>query len=123
MHSWDHFQRRWNEQQSADIGQNKLDLVAMAEDARELEKFVVYLTAKSALGQRLEPEDPVLRAFLKVGHDEDPKRALLELVSKMEHRYTKRVVKCPKCGAGVRDVRGVHDERCQFCGATVPTQE
>lgn len=123
MNSWDHFQRRWNHQQSADIAQNKLDLVAMAEDARELEKFVVYLAAKSALGQRLTLEDPVLRAFLKVGGDEDPKRALLELISNMEHRHTKRVVKCPKCGAGVRDARGVYDERCQFCGATVPTQD
>lgn len=122
MHSWDSFHRRWEALQSADIAQNTQQVRALALDFAELEKFVVYLAAKLALGEAVEPDDPVVRQFLRVGKQDDPRRALLELVGNLQHRHAPRVVTCPKCGAGVRDVRGVRDERCQFCGATVRTE-
>lgn len=122
MNPWDSFHRRWDTLQSQDIGHNTADLSALRGAMLDLEKFVVYLTAKLALGQPLEPDDPVVREFLRVKKDEDPRRALLELVGQFQHRHTPRLVTCPKCGAGVRDVRGVLDERCQFCGATVRTE-
>lgn len=121
MHSWDTFRSRWELMQSADIAQNAKQLQALAVDFAELEKFVVYLAAKLALGQSLSPDDPAVRDFLRLGRADDPRRALLELVGNLQHKHTPKVVTCPKCGAGVRDVQGVLDERCQFCGATVRT--
>lgn len=121
MHSWDTFHRRWESMQSTDIARNTREVRELAVEFAELEQFVVYLAAQLALGQAVSAEDPVVRAFLRLRKDDDPRRALLELVGNLQHKHAPRVVTCPTCGAGVRDVRGVLDERCQFCGATVRT--
>lgn len=123
MNSWDHFQNRWNRQQSADIGRNTVDLAALTAELADLEKLMVYVVANAALGQPLTADDPVVRDFLKLARVEDPRRALLELVANIRHQHSPRVVACPKCGAGVRDLAGVTNERCQFCGATLSTND
>ena len=123
MNSWDHFQNRWNRQQSADIGRNAVDLAALTAELADLEKLMVYVVANAALGQPLTADDPVVRGFLKLTRVEDPRRALLELVANIRHQHSPRVVACPKCGAGVRDLVGVTNERCQFCGATLSTND
>jgi hypothetical protein len=123
MDAIDRLQQRWLRLQSQDIGKNSQDLALLALELAELQKFVVYLAAKAALGQPLTPEDPVLASFLKVGKKDDARRALLELVGHLAHQHAPRLVQCPACGAGVRDVHGVTDERCTFCGATVRTQD
>lgn len=122
-HSMDAMLARWNMLQSRDIAQNQLDLTKLAWEFAELEKFVLYLAAKAALGQPLEPNDPVLRQVVKVGPGEDLRAALVELVAQLQHRASPRIVKCPKCGAGVKDLRGVTEEKCQFCGAVVRTHD
>lgn len=123
MDAIDRLQQRWLRLQSQDIGKNTQDLALLALELAELEKFVVYLAAKAALGQPVTAEDPVLASFLKLGKKDDPRRALLELVGHLAHQHAPRLVQCPSCGAGVRDVRGVTDERCTFCGATVRTRD
>ena len=30
--------------------------------------------------------------------------------------------KCPKCGSAVRDLEGVHDEVCMWCGHRLTTE-
>jgi hypothetical protein len=95
----------------------------LASRVADLEKLMVYVVANAALGQPLTVDDPVVRGFLKLARVEDPRRALLELVANIRHQHSPRVVACPKCGAGVRDVIGVTDERCQFCGATLSTND
>jgi len=123
MDSWDYFQARWNHLQSADIGRNTVDIARLTADLAELEKFLVYVAAKAALAQPLTIDDPVVRSFLRLTRSDDPRRALVEIVANMQHLHRPRVVTCPKCGAGVRDLVGVKDERCQFCGATLATQD
>lgn len=123
MGSWDYFQNRWNHLQSADIARNAVDLATLTAELAELEKFMVYVVANAALGQPLSSDDPVVRGFLKLAAVDDPRRALLELVANIQHQHRPRVVTCPKCGAGVRDLVGVTDERCQFCGTTLSTRD
>ncbi len=123
MNSWAYFQNRWNQQQSADIGRNAVDLAALTAELADLEKLMVYVVANAALGQPLTADDPVVRDFLKLARVDDPRRALLELVANIRHQHSPRVVACPKCGAGVRDLVGVTNERCQFCGATLSTSD
>jgi hypothetical protein len=123
MRAIDHLQQTLLRLQREDIGNNTQDLAMLAIELAELEKFVVYFAAKAALGQPVTAEDPVLASFLKLGKKEDPRRALLELVGHLAHQYAPRLVQCPSCGAGVRDVHGVTDERCTFCGATVRTKD
>jgi hypothetical protein len=123
MYSWQHFQNRWNRMQSADIGRNTLDITALTADLANLDKFLVYLAAKAALGQPLTIEDPVLRTFLNIGRADNGRKALLEIVANMQHQHKPRVVQCPKCGAGVRDLVGITNERCQFCGITLATND
>lgn len=123
MNSIDYFQTRWLRWQSENIGKNTRDLAMLGIEVAELEKFIVYLAAKAALGHAVTAEDPVLASFLKVGKKDDPRRALLELVGHIAHQHAPRLVQCPSCGAGVRDVHGVTDERCTFCGTTVRTKD
>jgi hypothetical protein len=121
MHTWDSLRNRWDRIQSEDLSHNQRAIEALAGRVRALEQLVVYVVARSALGQPLDPSDPVLRDVFELGPRDDAHRALLEVVGQLQARLSPRVVTCPKCGAGVRDLPGVNDERCQFCGATVHT--
>ncbi|MFO0598402.1 MAG: hypothetical protein U0228_24060 [Myxococcaceae bacterium] len=123
MDHWDRLQHRWNMLQTEDIGRNKVDVAKLAVEVAELEKFVIYLAGKAALGEALTPEDPTLMQFVCTRDAKDPRRALVEIVGKLRDRTTPRIVPCPKCGAGVRDLHGITDEKCQFCGATVRTKD
>lgn len=117
----DFFQRRWNEMVSADMAHGASEMAALRAQVVALEKLVVYLGAKLALGESPGPDDATLRDFLHIGEGRDGRRALLELVAQLQPTQAVRIVTCPGCGAGVKDLPGVHDERCQFCGATVFT--
>lgn len=122
MSSWENFQYRWDRMQSADIGRNTRDVAEVAANLVELEQFLVYVTAKALLGEPLTLEDKTLRTFLKIDKEDDPRRALVETIAHVQHRHEPKLVKCPRCGSGVRDLRGITDETCNFCGARVRTE-
>ena len=113
---WEYFQYRWDRLQSAEIGRNTRDLAGLQQQVVELEKLLVYLVGRMALGEKLGLDDPEVRRFLHLGDAEDPERAVLAMVRGFEQRTGPKVVECPRCGAGVRDLPGVTDERCGMCG-------
>ena len=51
----------------------------------------------------------------------DPGAQVQEVIGKIRHGADPRLAKCPKCGAAVPDLPGVHDEVCQWCGYQLTT--
>lgn len=119
---WEYFRYRWDRMQSADIADNKIAITRAQEDIRELERMLIYLLGKLAMGESVTLADPVIKEFLhleKAGKEAE--KELLETLGKIRHGADPRLTKCPKCGAGVRDLAGVHDEVCQWCGHQLQT--
>ncbi|HOX46101.1 MAG TPA: hypothetical protein PK668_21035 [Myxococcota bacterium] len=121
-HGWDYFQHRWNVLQDAQIAENQKGIVNLEGQVVLLERTLVYVLAKGALGQPIGLEDPVLAEFLHLKDVADPRRALLELVSRLKGVDKERLVTCPTCGAKIRDIPGVLDEVCSWCGQQIRTQ-
>jgi len=119
---WDYFQHRWNVLQDSQIAENQKGIVNLEGQVVVLERMLVYLLARSALGQPLTLEDPVLVEFLHLKDVADPRRALLELVSRLRGVEKERLVTCPTCGAKIRDIPGVFDEACSWCGQQIRTE-
>lgn len=121
-HGWDYFQYRWDRMQSADIGTNKTDIVQLQGQVMQLEQMLVYVMAKLAIGEAPPLSDPSVRKFLQIDGVEDPRRAAEELARTFEARHSPRIVTCPSCGAGVRDLPGITNERCGWCGTELRTE-
>jgi hypothetical protein len=119
---WDYFQRRWNVMQDAQIAENQKGIVNLEGQLVALERMLVYALVKGALGQPLGLDDPLLQEFLHLKEVEDPRRALLELASNLRGVDQERLVTCPTCGAKVRDIPGVLDEVCSWCGQQIRTE-
>ncbi len=64
-------------------------------------------------------QDP-FRSFFNVPDGADPAAALAHAVRIAAPALGK--VTCPECGAVVKDLAGVTDERCVFCGHVLTTQ-
>jgi hypothetical protein len=87
-----------------------------------IEALLGYLTTKILLGQPLAAtDDPVLAFFQISPKNPDPLKRIAEIGA----RYAKMlgIVECPSCGSSVKDVEGVTNEVCGFCGATVTTEK
>jgi hypothetical protein len=108
--------------QSVDIGANAKDIVHLQTQVMQLEQMMVYLVAKTALGQGLTMESPTVKKFLHVQDGEDVTKAATQVVRSMEGRFVTKIVTCPSCGAGVRDLPGVTDETCNWCGTQLRTE-
>jgi len=120
--TWEYFRYRWDRMQSADIGSNKMEIKRLQEDCLTLERVLVYLLSRIALEQKITLDDPVLRDFLHLDKASNPEAALREIAGKVKHASDPRLVKCPKCGSAVRDLEGVHNETCQWCGHQLTTE-
>lgn len=59
-------------------------------------------------------------SFLGGASDADPETTIRRLIAQAGVALGK--VSCPTCGAMLDDRLGVTDERCIFCGGTVPTE-
>jgi hypothetical protein len=119
---WDYFQNRWNVLQDTQIAENQKGIVNLEGQVVVLERMLVFVLAKAGLGQPITLEDPVLQEFLHLKGVADPKRALLELVAKLKGVDKERLVTCPTCGAKIRDIPGVFDEVCSWCGQQIRTE-
>jgi DNA-directed RNA polymerase subunit RPC12/RpoP len=119
--SWDYFEYRWNMMQSVEIGTQKVDIEKLTQDFAAMERVLIYLLGRIALGQRITPDDPVVKNFMRIG-EEDPQSAVTDLVGKIRDRTAPKLIRCPRCGSGVRDLEGVHDEVCQWCGHKLSTK-
>jgi len=121
--SWEYFRYRWDRMQSVDIGENKLEIKRAQEDCQSLERIIVYMLGKIVMKQELSLADPVIKDFLHVDvEEENPDKTVLEILGKIKHGADPRLTKCPKCGAAVRDLPDVHDEKCMWCGHQLETE-
>ncbi len=119
---WNYFQYRWDRMQSVDIGENRTDITHLQSQVMALEQTLVYLVGKLALGQQISLDDPAIVDFLHLKDAEDPKRDVLELVGNFRGRYEPKLITCTRCGAKVRDLPGVTDEVCSWCGQQLSTE-
>jgi uncharacterized protein with PIN domain len=121
--TWEYFRYRWDRMQSVDIGENKLEIKRTQEDTQSLERIIVYMLGKIVMKQELSLADPVIKDFLHVDEkEENPDKTILEIIGKIKHGSDPRLTKCPKCGAAVRDLPDVHDEKCMWCGHQLETE-
>ena len=119
---WDYFKYRWDRMQSAEIGDNRRDISHLQAQVMGLEQMLVYLVGQLSLGQKVDLADPAVQEFLHVKGEEDPRRAVLHLVGNFRGKYEPKLITCPTCGAKVRDLPGVTDEVCSWCGEQLETE-
>ena len=104
---------------ASDIAEAKAEIRARLD---KIETLLGYLTAKMLVGEALRASDtPILDFFGISNKNPDP---LKMIRSRAATRIGKVLgnVECPSCGSNVRDIEGVLDETCTFCGAKVTTQ-
>ena len=91
----------------------------------ELEKTIIYIVAKLALDQPIDLDDPVFEKFLHLKGIEDRKRAALEVIAHFSVKQggKAKLVECPNCHAKIKDVPGVTDEICTWCGHQLYTDD
>lgn len=118
------FERRWEQMQNENISSLQSAVSELGNNFVELEKTMLYVVAKLALDQPIGLEDPVLRQFLHLD-EEDPRRGALELIAHFSAKRGGQVdlVDCPHCGAKVKDIKGVTDEVCTWCGHQLTTAD
>ncbi|MBW1810466.1 MAG: hypothetical protein JRJ87_19875 [Deltaproteobacteria bacterium] len=100
-----------------------MEIKRAQEDCQSLERIIVYMLGKIVMKQELSLADPVIKDFLHVDvEEENPDKTVLEILGKIKHGADPRLTKCPKCGAAVRDLPDVHDEKCMWCGHQLETE-
>ena len=111
---------RWNVSQIERDASQDLKVGDLEMKVVQLERMVAYLFIKLYRGERLDTQDRIVREFLhlsSVREDEDSLNAIFsQLVEPLG------LLTCPQCGAKIRDVPGVTDERCHWCGALVGSE-
>lgn len=104
---------------SADIAEAKAEIRAKLD---RIEALLGYLTAKALTGSPLDASDqPVLTFFGISSKHPNPLKRIAEIGAL---RYGKKlgIVECQSCGSNVKDLEGITEETCSFCGATVATE-
>ncbi len=115
-----YWSRRWNASQIDKDASQDLKVGDLEMKVVQLERIVSYLLIKAYRNERIHLEDRIVREFLNlssVRNDEDSLNAILsQLVEPLG------LLTCPECGAKIRDVPGLTDERCHWCGAFVGSE-
>ena len=83
----------------------------------QLERIVSYLLVRLLRGEPVSARDRIVREFLNLSDLQDDDRALSTILGQLVEPLG--LLTCPQCGAKIRDVPGVTDERCHWCGALV----
>jgi hypothetical protein len=120
MISHTYWARRWDAAQidkdtSQDVKVGDLEMKVM-----QLERMVSYLIIRLVRDQQIDLGDKIVREFLnlsKVRSDQDSLDAIFSHLVKPLGLLT-----CPSCGAKIKDVPGIVDEKCHWCGAYVGSQ-
>ncbi|MBW2700391.1 MAG: hypothetical protein JRF33_06190 [Deltaproteobacteria bacterium] len=120
-----YFRYRWEQLQSEQITDNLQALRELKINFMDLEKTMVYMVSKLALGQSIDLEDPVFKDFLHMNKVDDKHRAALELIAHFSVKKggKAKLVECPNCHAKIKDVPGVTDEICTWCGHQLHTDD
>ena len=85
------------------------------------ERILRYLLARMVTGEPVTLADAPVREFLGLPDDaaENPERYLPRL---LEALGGATLMTCPKCRAKVKDIPGVTEESCPFCGEFVGSE-
>ncbi len=86
----------------------------------QLERIVSYLLVKLLRGERVSAQDRIVREFLNLSNVRSDEEALAAILGQLVEPLG--LLTCPSCGAKIRDVPGVTDERCHWCGAAVGSE-
>jgi len=106
-------------ERAQEFGQDR-SLMQLRSEVQALRAAVLTLISCAAQGTPPDLQAEPLRSFLGTTASEDPATTINRLLAQAGTVLGK--VNCPTCGAIVDDKLGITDERCIFCGATVPTQ-
>ena len=115
-----YWQLRWNPQtidrdsaRDPKLGDLEMKIV-------QLERIVSYLLVKLLRGEELSTKDKIVREFLNLSKVRSDEEALVAILGQLLEPLG--LLTCPSCGAKIRDIPGVTDERCHWCGALVGSE-
>ena len=117
MISHTYWTRRWDIHQvekdtAQDVKVGDIEMKVM-----QLERMVSYLAIRLFRKQPIDLDDKVVREFLNLSRVRDDHDSLDAILSHLVEPLG--LLTCPDCGAKIKDVPGVLDEKCHWCGASI----
>ena len=89
----------------------------------KIEALLGLLTARLLTGQPFTANDREVLDFFGISDKTPNPLKLVVQRAAARHAGVLGMVECPSCGSNVRDLEGVLEETCGFCGATVLTEK
>ncbi len=86
---------------------------------RDLRSAVLQIVLAQVEGRPPDLSHPAILSLIGLPPGTDPERALDHL--RRSQAPVRGLVTCPSCGSQVRDVEGITDERCPWCGEALST--
>lgn len=88
----------------------------------KIEALLGLLTTRLLTGQPFRATDRAVLDFFGISDkNPDPLKLIVQRTAARQASVL-GMVECPSCGSNVRDLEGVLEETCTFCGATVLTE-
>ncbi len=115
--SMTYWANRWNSSQIERDASQDLKVGDLEMKVVQLERMVAYLLIKAYRGENISLQDKIVREFLNLSSVRDDEDSINAVFSQLVEPLG--LLTCPECGAKIRDVPGVTDERCHWCGAYV----
>jgi hypothetical protein len=112
--------RRWNASQIDKDSAQDVKMGNVEMKVVQLERMVSYLIIRLVRGQQIDLQDKIVREFLNLSKVRDDQETLDAILSHLVKPLG--LLSCPSCGAKIKDVPGVVDEKCHWCGAYVGSE-
>ena len=112
--------RRWNASQIDKDSSQDLKMGDLEMKVVQLERMVSYLIIRLVRDERIDLSDKIVREFLNLSEVRDDQDSLDAILSHLVKPLG--LLSCPDCGAKIKDVPGVLDEKCMWCGSYVGSQ-
>lgn len=115
-----YWERRWSAEQINKDTDQDIKMGHMEMKSVMLERIVSYLIIRLIRNQPIDLKDKVVREFLNLSSVREDQQSLDAILSHLVEPLG--LLTCGGCGAKIKDVPGVLDERCHWCGAYVGSE-
>lgn len=112
--------RRWNASQIDKDSSQDIKMGDMEMKVVQLERMVAYLIIRQVRNQPINLNDKIVREFLNLSDVRDDQDSLDAVFAHLVKPLG--LLTCPECGAKIKDVPGILDEKCMWCGSYIGSE-